>query len=31
MADALMIRPAVPTDAPFLSQLLDQLGYPAPA
>lgn len=31
MADALTIRPAVPTDAPFLSQLLDQLGYPAPA
>jgi GNAT superfamily N-acetyltransferase len=29
MADALTIRHAVPTDAPSLSQLLSQLGYPA--
>ena len=29
MADAVTIRPAVPTDAPVLSELLAQLGYPA--
>ena len=28
MADAVTIRPAVPTDAPVLSELLAQLGYP---
>ncbi len=30
MADAVPIRPAVPADAPVLSELLGQLGYPAP-
>ena len=30
MADAVTIRPAVPADAPILSELLAQLGYPAP-
>jgi GNAT superfamily N-acetyltransferase len=29
MADAVTIRPAVPADAPILSELLAQLGYPA--
>ena len=29
MADAVTIRPAVPADAPILSELLGQLGYPA--
>jgi GNAT superfamily N-acetyltransferase len=29
MADAVTIRPAVPADAPVLSELLAQLGYPA--
>src|SRR4051812_47333620 len=29
MADALTIRSAVPSDAPILCELLEQLGYPA--
>ena len=29
MADPVTIRPAVPADAPVLSELLGQLGYPA--
>jgi GNAT superfamily N-acetyltransferase len=29
MTDPITIRAAVPTDAPILSELLDQLGYPA--
>jgi GNAT superfamily N-acetyltransferase len=29
MVDAVTIRPAVPADAPVLSELLTQLGYPA--
>jgi GNAT superfamily N-acetyltransferase len=29
MADAITIRPAVPSDAPILCELLTQLGYPA--
>jgi len=31
MADAVTIRPAVPADAPVISELLGQLGYPASA
>jgi len=31
MADAVTIRPAVPADAPVLSELVGQLGYPASA
>jgi predicted N-acetyltransferase YhbS len=30
MVDAVTIRPAVPADAPVVSELLAQLGYPAP-
>jgi GNAT superfamily N-acetyltransferase len=30
MADSIAIRAAVPADAPILSELLAQLGYPAP-
>lgn len=29
MPDAITIRPAVPSDAPVLCELLEQLGYPA--
>jgi GNAT superfamily N-acetyltransferase len=29
MAEAITIRPAVPSDAPILCELLTQLGYPA--
>jgi GNAT superfamily N-acetyltransferase len=29
MTEALTIRPAISTDAPFLCELLEQLGYPA--
>jgi len=29
MADPVAIRPAIPADAPILSELLAQLGYPA--
>ncbi len=31
MVEAVTIRPALPADAPMLSELLAQLGYPAPA
>lgn len=30
MVEAVAIRPALPADAPVLSELLTQLGYPAP-